>query len=360
MKKGRNQKNKQSTVRKQREVESYNDGSGFQKPQVSEITFPEEMITFFRQQLETTERIEKKRRDEKYQKRMSVMQIFLSIIEIIVVGVLSTLLLVHSNQLQEQELVLSKLNQQPSFKIDAIYENESITGREIITGFKIGNTGGSVEHVDVKLESMIHLNLKPFATEEWEEMIIPYSASSMFFANDDYPMIVKVAQNGTLISSIDNHVDIGELSDFLDSLPLMYLMRQLNILTLTYTDFNRIRHEEKYVLFALENDSGHVDLTEDPVDNLYSTFISDVMQDKRYYLYYIDEKTEKMIEDLIPDVINYTRSGSYLTDLTLPVESFEYMEESTIVSLGPISLFGNDVLMSNVKEYIESFALGNE
>lgn len=256
------------------------------------------------------------------------------IVNILVTVITSTIFQFHANQLQNTANIIAQRNQQPSFQIESVYQNDHLSGYSLII------SGGQVEHMSIQLERFVHFDTKGFLTSD--ECYIPYNEITMYCAEpsdtvflDLYP---KDTLRGGLVSPLDASNFINEVGSTLRDKHKTYMFQILDILTLDYTDYSRIRRTEKYVLYSFSSD--------DPHD-------SSKNQDQ-YYLYPLDEAMINRIESMIPQIFDRSYGDDDIRNFILPNELYSYVESNDYFSSRGFGYSRDNILIKATFEFFAS------
>lgn len=264
--------------------------------------YPKELTEYLEQHILTPEQQKKEKRARILGK---VLDAFLNVGVVLIV---SSIIAIHANQLQAKEVVIAEKNQQPNFQIEAIYEDERIRK------FKLINSGGIIEHLDVQLERLIHVDTR--GSMAFGDFFIPYNEVTAYFpvpGNTEFiDLYPKTEARGGVISPLDVKYFITELSDRLDEMNQGYLFQAVDIMTLSFTDFSRTRRTEKYILYSYTIDDKSIESSER----------------NEYFLFPIDEETQRSIDAKIPEMFDRSYSGSDFSSILLPDEVYVYIESN--------------------------------
>lgn len=251
---------------------------------------------------------------------------------ILTVGI-SVFFSIRAMQAQEDANTIAQRNQHPDFQIEAVYQGECLKGYDLVI------SNGLVEHLDIQLERFVHLDTKGFITPN--ECYIPYNAITTYCAKPTETVYLDLFpkdpnMGGGVISPLDASNYINDMASLLDSVNpnsgSVYMFQTLDILTIQFTDFNRIRRTERYILYQ-------------------------ILEDDECYMYPLDDTTMARIEALIPSSFERKYDEPYSIRFVLPNELYTYVDSNDYLSSMRFGYSRDIRLLELAKEYLVSLGV---
>ncbi len=285
--------------------------------------YPEEFREFLKQLMDTL-----KQQGEVKQTR-NISKVLKFFIEVILVTLISSALSLQANNLQREELKLSEKNQPPVFRIESEYQDGRMTGYNLIS------SGGIIEHLVIQIERLIYLDTRgPIA---WGDFYIPYSRITEYFMLPSSSEIINLYQQNEFNNPLDISNLTTELGEKLKKKGQGYLIRSLDILTLSYSDYRRTRHTEKYILSTNPTKKGKEADTSNAL-----------------YLFPLNENALQYIETKVPECFEHFYSNSDISNFLLPNELYSHVASDNYFSFRHVDANRDRHLVDAAIEYIST------
>lgn len=171
-----------------------------------------------------------------------------SVISLVITGIISSA----ANKISETSMQINERNQYPHFQISAYYDEDNN-----FRGYNVTNTGGSVQFVHLEVDKYLHLQSIGTKTHD---LIIPCAYSDAYYDSPTEIMKLPTYQireydefwlptHDTIETNLlDTTSLLDTLKDKLQENCFTAKYYTFNVLTVSYTDYNRVFHSERYLI----------------------------------------------------------------------------------------------------------------